>query len=190
MVALASSRAPQDQGAGVRVVSRLAVGVALVLTILGTYSERWGWDLTGQADAGVVRTGEAAPPLELSTLDGTSVSLEALRGRVVVLNFWATWCGPCRVETPELQAFGTQAGDEVAIIGVNVQEPPSIVAPFVSEYGVTYPIVLDEAGATTRVYRVTGLPTSVFLDRSGIVRDRFVGPMTRDVLERRVQRLL
>lgn len=190
MVALAASRERQDQGASLRVASRLAVGVALLLAVLGAYSERWGWALAGQGDMGGVSMGEAAPPLKLSTLDGQPVSLEAYRGRVVVLNFWATWCGPCRVETPELQAFQTQAGDQVTIIGVNVREPPSVIEPFVNSYALTYPIVLDEAGAATGAYRVTGLPTSVFVDRSGIVRDRVVGPMTRDVLERRVQQLL
>lgn len=171
--------------------TRLVVLAALLLALLGTYGERWGLSGIGQSGAtGVARVGEQAPPFTARSLDGGTVSLEDFRGRVVVLNFWATWCGPCRVEMPEFERYQARLGDRVAILGVNMQEPPTLVAPFVRQYALTFPILLDESGAIAAPYRVTGLPTSVILDRAGIIRERVVGPMTRDVLARRVERLL
>ena len=172
-------------------VTRLAVLGMLVLALLGTYGERWG--LSGP-DAGgstsMARVGETALPFTARTLAGTTLSLDDVRGRVVVLNFWATWCGPCRTEMPDLARYQAEVGDRVAILGVNMQEPPSVVAPFVRQYGATLPILLDESGSVASPYRVTGLPTSVILDRAGVIRGRVVGPMTRDVLAARVERLL
>ncbi|MBI2755925.1 MAG: TlpA family protein disulfide reductase [Chloroflexi bacterium] len=172
-------------------LTRLALLAAVVLALLGTYGERWGLNGAGPGGAaGVARVGEPAPSFSAQTLAGTQVSLEDFRGRVVVLNFWATWCGPCRVEMPEFERYQAEMGDRVAILGANMQESPSVIAPFVRQYGITFPILLDESGVLAAPYRVTGLPTSVVLDRSGIIRERVVGPMTRDVLARRVERLL
>ncbi len=190
---MAAARAPRTDvhPDGLTALTRLAVLAALLLAMLGTYGEHWGLSEVGQGgSAGVARVGELAPPFTARTLDGAPVSLEAFRGRVVVLNFWATWCGPCRVEMPEFERYQAQVGDRVAILGVNMQEPPEVIAPFVRQYGLTFPILLDESGAISAPYRVTGLPTSVIVDRSGVIRERVVGPMTRDVLARRVERLL
>ncbi len=172
-------------------VTRLAVIGTLVIALLGTYGERWGLSgLDAGATTSRARVGEMAPSFAATTLDGATLSLDDVRGRVVVLNFWATWCGPCRAEMPELARYQAEHGDRVAILGVNMQEPSSVVAPFVLQYGGTLPIVLDESGAVAAPYRVTGLPTSVILDRAGVIRARVVGPMTRDVLAGRVEQLL
>lgn len=175
----------------VAALTRLVVVVAVALTLLGTYGERWGLSPVAAGTAtGMTRLGEVAPPFTARTLDGATTSIQNYRGRVVVLNFWATWCGPCRVEMPEFENYQAQMGERVAILGVNMLESPGQIAPFVQQYGLTFPILLDEDGAIAAPYRVTGLPTSVILDRAGIIRERVVGPMTRDVLARRVERLL
>jgi thiol-disulfide isomerase/thioredoxin len=138
----------------------------------------------------MARVGELAPTFTARTLQGETVSLEDFRGRVVVLNFWATWCGPCRVEMPELERYQARLGDRVVVLGVNMHEPTDVLAPFVRQHDLTFPILPDESGAIAAPYRVTGLPTSIILDRAGVVRARIVGPMPNDVLDSRVGRLL
>lgn len=187
----AATPSPRARNEGLVALTRLLVLAALLLSLAGTYGERLGLIAAGQASgSGITRVGELAPPFTALTLDGSPTSLQDYRGRVVVLNFWATWCGPCRVEMPEFERYQAQVGSQVAILGVNMQESPEQVAPFVRQYGLTFPILLDPDAAIATPYRVTGLPTSVILDRSGVIRERVVGPMTRDVLARRVERLL
>lgn len=170
--------------------ARLIALCALLLATLGAYGERWNLDLLADLPAsGFVRVGDAAPAFQATDLAGGTVSLDEFRGRVVVVNFWATWCPPCRVELPELDAYQAEMGDQVVILGIDSREAPSVVAPFVRESGLRFPILLDEDGAITAAYGVVGLPTSLILDRSGIVRERITGPMTRDTLARRVERL-
>lgn len=180
---------------GLSIVARSIALAAVLLALLGTYAERWGLDAwmsrsTSGSASGFVRVGDLAPTFETVDLTGRAVSLQDYRGRVVVLNFWATWCPPCRVEMPELDAYQAEMGDRIAILGVDMGEPPGAIVPFVRQYGLRFPILLDETGAIAASYGVTGLPTSLILDPSGVVRERVTGAMTRDVLARRVERLL
>jgi peroxiredoxin len=173
----------------VRLVTWAIVLLVLVLAVVGTYSERWGLDRLGQRSAGV-SVGQPAPSFSTTNLAGAMLSLEDFRGRVVVLNFWATWCPPCRVEMPELDAYQAEMGDRMVVLGIDMGEPATVIAPFIREYGLRFPILLDESGAIATTYSVTGLPTSIILDRGGIIRERVVGAMTRDGLARRVESLL
>lgn len=190
-VAMAEETPGRSSGTILGIGVRLTLVAALVLAFLGAYSERWGLNALRQSGAtGAVRVGELAPPLSTQTLDGGLVSLEDYRGRVVVLNFWATWCAPCRIEMPEMQRYQVERGEQIAVLGVNMQEPPAAIRAFVQRYGLTFPILLDEQGAISATYRVVGLPSTAILDRNGVVREWVVGPMTRDVLARYVERLL
>lgn len=170
-------------------------GAAILLALVGTYAERWGLDTwpsgsTSGSESAFVRVGDTAPVFETVDLAGNAVSLQDYRGRVVVLNFWATWCPPCRVEMPELDAYQAEMGDRIAILGIDMGEPPGAIVPFVRQHGLRFPILLDETGAIAASYGITGLPTSLIVDRSGVVRERVTGAMTRDTLARRVERLL
>lgn len=134
------------------------------------------------------RAGRAAPDFRLTTLDGGTIRLSDLQGKPVVVNFWATWCGPCRKEFPEF----IQAADEfkeqgLTIIGVNVQEPRDKVAAFVDEFGANFTIALDTNGQVVNAYRVTGLPTTIFIDRQGVVKSVYLGQLSRDVLLERLR---
>lgn len=140
--------------------------------------------------------GHLAPDFTLPTTVGSSVSLtdhvdrNGNGGRPVVLNYWASWCGPCRVETPELQIASLKYKNRVAILGVNQGESASAIVEFGTSYGLSYPLLIDENNAVNQLYGIVGLPTTIFIDRKGIVREVFVGILNRATLEERLDRLL
>ena len=138
-----------------------------------------------------VRQGSYALDFTLKNLDGEEVSLSDYEGKVVVINFWATWCPPCRAEIPDLEAaHQTFAEEGLVILGVNVEDPARAVEPFLAEMGMTYPVVLDETGKVMKDYRTPGLPTSVILDREGVIRARHVGVLTAEQLDNYLQQVL
>lgn len=123
------------------------------------------------------QAGFAAPDFTLETRDGETISLSDLRGQVVLINFWATWCPPCREELPVIQAT-YQNSDDLAVLGVNFQEGLTNVKPFVEKEGLTFPVLLDEKGQVAAMYRTRSLPTSFFLNPDGIITAVHIGPMT------------
>jgi peroxiredoxin len=119
-----------------------------------------------------------APDFLLEDTGGNEVRLSDYRGRPVVLNFWATWCRPCRKEMPQLVAASERYGDEgLVVIGLNLQEGRSIIEPFAQDYGVDFPILIDRDGEVGDEYRLLGLPTTYFIDKSGVIRSIFTGPL-------------
>lgn len=134
--------------------------------------------------------GYYAPDFSVSTLTGESFTLSELRGQPVVVNFWATWCPPCRAEIPFFQAAARKYNGQVAVVGVDDGEPAPIVASFVSEMGMTYPVPLDEDSAVSRAYRVNSLPTTFFIDAQGVVRNIHIGIINQAVLEDNITQLI
>ncbi len=126
--------------------------------------------------------GHPAPDFTLAALSGETFTLSALRGTPVVLNFWATWCPPCRAELPELQAASERLAGQVAILGVNQAEAPADVAAFVGGLGLSFPMPLDVNADASRLYAVRSLPTTFFIDRQGVIRRVQVGPVTEATL--------
>jgi cytochrome c biogenesis protein CcmG, thiol:disulfide interchange protein DsbE len=133
--------------------------------------------------------GHPAPDFMLQTLDGETVRLSDFRGRPVILNFWASWCGPCRTEIAALQDAWRKVEGDAVIIGVDVQEDAQIVSAFATERGMTYPLVLDLAGEVNRTYRVYALPTTYFIDANGIVSELYTGALNVPLIQRRVDEL-
>jgi thiol-disulfide isomerase/thioredoxin len=135
--------------------------------------------------------GQAAPGLRLPLVGGGEMDLESFRGRPVVLNFWATWCEPCRAEMPALERAQQQYRAEgLAVIGVDMQEGDAEIQAFLEQVGVTFPSLVDRTGEVTRQWRATGLPTTFMIDRQGIIRDVRVGPLTDEMLAERLTKLL
>ncbi len=133
--------------------------------------------------------GFLAPDFTLVTLDGEELTLSELRGRPVVLNFWASWCGPCRIETPHFQSFSENFADELVVLGVNQQESAEAITAFAEEFSVTYPLLFDD-GEVYQMYAVFGLPTTYFISADGVIVDVIPGAATEAVLVEKVERLL
>ncbi len=138
--------------------------------------------------------GFLAPNFTLETLDGKRVTLSDLRGKVVLINLWTTWCPPCRAETPALEtAYEAYKDSGVVILGVDLtnQDLESDVAAFVQEFGLTYPILLDRDGSVAARYQLKGLPSTFFVNRAGIIRTVLVGgPMSETFIRSKIEALL
>lgn len=138
-----------------------------------------------------ITPGKTALEFSLETLDGNRVSLSDYRGQVVLVNFWATWCPPCRAEIPDLEAaHQAHQNSGLVILGVSVEDPPDLVELFLREVDITYPILLDRSGKVYRAYRAPGLPMSVLVDRDGIIQFRHIGELSAHELDEYLSQML
>lgn len=136
-----------------------------------------------------VAVGTPAPDFELQDLDGRTVRLSDFRGKVVFLNFWATWCPPCRQEMPEIRRLVEKNLPDVVVVGVNTSDtaPPAEVKAFMEKNGYPWLVLYDKGSLVGRRYGVVYLPTSYFIGPDGTVRGRYIGPMSLPVMERYIQ---
>ncbi len=134
------------------------------------------------------KIGDLAPEIALKSMTGDQIALSKLEGHPVLVNFWATWCGPCREEFPALVRKYKQYKDQgFVVIGVNYQDENTDegVMTFMRDTLVNFPIVRDTGDRVGRMYRINGLPTSYFIDKTGVIRDVVVGgPMTDDFIDK------
>jgi thiol-disulfide isomerase/thioredoxin len=132
-----------------------------------------------------------APEFALPDLQQHPVDLAALRGKVVLLNFWATWCGPCRLEMPRFVDWQKQYGPQgLQIVGVSIDDSAAPVRPFVQKLHVNYPILMGDAHLNERYGGVFGVPVTFLIDRQGIVRARIDGGVDLPALEKQIRQLL
>jgi cytochrome c biogenesis protein CcmG/thiol:disulfide interchange protein DsbE len=177
--------------------SRVFTIFSLVLLFTGAAWIWWSRAPAGATTQGAIpapQKGFLAPDFKLETGEGESVQLSELRGKPVVVNFWTSWCPPCREEMPALQRV-YQAYQErgAVILGLNstIQDEREAALAFAAEQGLTFPILLDEGGEATRLYQVRALPTTFFIDSQGIIQDVIAGgPMSEALLRIRVEQLL
>lgn len=119
---------------------------------------------------------EEAEDFTLKTLKGGTVNLKDYRGRLIFLNFWATWCGPCRAEMPSMQRLWEEFKEEdFVILAINIQEESKLVSSFMNERGLSFPVLLDEKGKVARSYGIRGIPTTFFLNPEGEIIGKAVG---------------
>ncbi len=138
------------------------------------------------------KAGFKAPPFSLQALDAQSYSLEGLEGKPVVINFWASWCGPCRKEAPELVKLYEKYNTQLEIYAVNMTADDSIgdATAFAKEFGFAFPVLLDEKGEVAKRYQVQSIPTTFFVNREGIIVDKTLGLVDRQTLENKFKKLI
>lgn len=140
----------------------------------------------GEDEVGV-RVGNIAPDFTLETLAGDVVTLSDYRGERVILNFWATWCPPCRAEMPDMQQF--YETEDVVILGVNLtgtQNEAKDVPGFIDEFGITFPVLLDDELDVSMLYQIQPIPTTYMINETGHIQDKILGPMTYEMMEQKI----
>lgn len=163
----------------------LAAGAVLVLGSVRALSGGSG------PDRGLPREGSPAPALKVKTLDGERMSLADLRGKVVLVNFWATWCPPCRAEMPGFEQVWRERGkDGFVVVGLSADDGPGEVAVFLGDRGITYPVAMASSSAKRAFGGITALPASFLVDRKGVIRRTVTGVFDERLLRQDVNRLL
>lgn len=134
--------------------------------------------------------GQPAPDFQYTMVDGRSVRLSELRGKKVLINFWATWCEPCRSEMPDLEKVAQTYGDSLAVIGINKGEQADVFPDFLREIPVSFPLVANPDGDIALAYGVvSGIPQTVFVDSDGIVVSRHLAPMSYSAISAQLDQL-
>ncbi|MCL5264554.1 MAG: TlpA family protein disulfide reductase [Chloroflexi bacterium] len=135
--------------------------------------------------------GMLAPDFTLKDPQGNQVSLSGFRGRPVMINFWATWCPPCRYEMPFMETvYRERAADGLVILAVSIDEDPNAVPRFMKEFGITFPVVLDTDQSVATKYRIRPIPTSFFVDKDGVIRDMEIGAMDKKTILKKLSKVM
>jgi len=134
--------------------------------------------------------GALAPPLTLMSVHGEQISTDSLTERIVILNYWATWCAPCQIEMPALQELTERYPAALTVLGINAGEAPDAIRAWREHFGLTFPLLLDPDGATARDYRLRGQPTTVIVAPGGIIHKIIYGPADIGSLEQAIVGLL
>lgn len=185
----------------------ISIGIILVLVVimLGTYIKKeldqsaaiskqaLGKELELGVEIGLEQ-GQLAPDFTLLNLQGEPLTLSDLRGKRVVLNFWATWCPPCEAEMPHMQKYYEKYGeqDNVEIVGVNLtyaKEKVERVEQFLKSYNITFPVVLEPDESVAAQYEIITIPSTYMIDTTGKIQKKIVGPLDLDALRENVTQL-
>lgn len=188
-----------------KIIGLLVLAVMIAIVVIGVVKNSMADSdaLSGMAlgsdvdflptDEGLAK-GEKAPDFQLTTLEGEEVKLSDYQGKKVLLNFWATWCPPCRAEMPHMQTYyDEQAKDEnVVILAVNLTtEDKGLgkIEDFVEEFGLEFSIPMDENGDVGALYQAVSIPTSYAIDTEGRIQNKIVGPMDETMMEQLIEEL-
>lgn len=204
---------PQNRRAWSGALRSLVLPAVIVATIVGALmwiERRDGGGGSGDGRYGIVElppalnttgrspssdVGRAAPDFLLQTADGGELRLSDLRGKPVLVNFWASWCAPCRKEMPEIvRAYKEHRDDGLEVVAIDLQENADVVREFADEYGMEFHVAIDRTGQVATAWRiggpVEGIPSSYFIDSNGVVRGRYFGPMTEEELASQLKAIL
>jgi len=176
-------------------IQRRTIYAVILITALGWIffsADRAGTSTAGEIPA--PRQGFLAPNLTLNTPDGETYTLSELRGQAVLVNLWATWCPPCRAEMPAIQKLYEEYKDQgfvVLAVNMTYQDDPFAILPFAEEHQLSFPILLEETGEVANKYELRSLPSSYFIDRTGMIREVVIGgPMSEALLRTRIESIL
>ncbi len=171
-----------------------AIFIIIIVGVLGwvgydfissndTNGEQQSAETVVESDEIGLERGEIAPDFELKTLDGETVKLSDFRGERVMLNFWATWCPPCRAEMPDMQKL--HENTDIKILAVNLidtESSPEVVPEFLDELGLTFPVLLDEESELANEYKIVAYPTSFMIDSNGRIQFKVLGAINYDIM--------
>ncbi len=198
-----------EKGQGEIFMLKRIVGISIIIALAGgvlfnyvqqkkeseTTKEN-AYNVTGDTEGGMISSvknpldvGETAPDFSLNTLGEKKLQLSELQGKKVILNFWATWCPPCRKEMPAMQEFYDHFKDEVEVVAINLTKSESKkedVAAYIEKYDYTYPIPLDEKAEVRSAYKVVAVPTTYFIDQEGKIAKIHPGPMDYQFMKKTV----
>ena len=171
-----------------------------LLSIILVFGFAWIFisaDRSGSSTSGKIpapQQGFLAPDFELQTTTGETIKLSNLRGQAVLINLWATWCPPCRAEMPAIESIYEEYKDKgLVVLAVNMtyQDTFANIDPFIEEYNLTFPVLLDTPNEVGSAYQLRSLPSSYFIDREGIISEVVIGgPMAEALLRTRVEQIL
>ncbi|QDX93731.1 thiol-disulfide oxidoreductase ResA [Brevibacillus laterosporus] len=166
-----------------RTSMRVAIlGVLLVALVFAVY--------TSFAKPNEIKKGDKAPNFSLQSLEGQPMTLADLKGKGVILNFWGSWCEPCRNEMPDLEKVWLANKDQnIVIVGVNVGESEVSAEQFVRQVKTTFPILMDKQKEVTKVYNIGKMPTTFYIDQDGIVRDIMFGQMNEKSINSMLEKI-
>lgn len=166
----------------------LLVGVIIAAVLIGVLFMGLG---KNPAEIRSPLIGKAAPAFALRQVGTTNtIDISRLRGKPLVVNFWATWCGPCWEEHPVLVANARILQPNVQFLGVVFQDKEEKILGFLEQRGSSYPTVVDEAGKTAIAYGVGGVPETYFIDANGVIVAKYNGPMSADILQENLQKVM
>ncbi len=166
----------------------LAVGIVIAAALVGILFLGLG---KNPAEIRTPLIGKPAPAFALKEVGtGRTVDMASLKGKPVIINFWATWCGPCWEEHPVLVANARMLQPNVQFLGVVFQDEESKILSFLQQRGSSYPTLVDERGKTAIAYGVGGVPETYFLDANGVIRAKYSGPMSSDILQENLQKAM
>lgn len=176
----------------------IAIIVVLILVVGGIYqsfrdySEKSKQQRT-MAETNIgIKKGNQAPDFELSNLNEKPLKLSDFRGKKVILNFWATWCPPCRVEMPQMKKFYKDYNKDVVLLAINLTETEknqNDVRAFVEDSGLTFPVVMDIEGDVSNTYKIIAYPTSYIIDSQGIIQEVFQGAINYDMMKKAISKI-
>jgi cytochrome c biogenesis protein CcmG/thiol:disulfide interchange protein DsbE len=188
-ISIMTQRAPVKKGS----MTYAWIGLAVIAVVAGYYIYGRGESNAGSAMKPMLPPGElagSAPAFTLTDLNGKPVSLADFRGKVVVLNFWATWCPPCRREIPDFIDLQREYGSRgVQIVGIALDEPEKVQA-FARQNGMNYPVLLGSDEISMKYGGIEGIPTTFIIDKDGKIVNRFEGFRPREVFEAEIKQLL
>lgn len=169
--------------------------IGLIIIALLLIGVGWSFikDSETEPEFGLIQTkestglnkGDLPPQFKLETLNGDPMQLADVKGKKVILNFWATWCGPCREEMPAFEAYDA-ANEDVVVLAVNMTDKDGKIenlSKFVSEFNLTFPILLDKTGEVSKAYEVVNIPSTYFIDEQGIIQTKIKGAIDEELID-------
>jgi thiol-disulfide isomerase/thioredoxin len=188
---------PRPAAGAIRnIVATILVGVAIAALVFyfdrpNTTGASQAITLTAVARGPAPKVGQPAPDFEVRTLDGETHVLSEFRGRPVWINFWASWCPPCRAENPDIQAvYAANQADGLVVLAIAIGENDKDVRGYADRTNLTYEIGLDGGTDIAAAYRIVGIPTHYFIDRDGILREWRIGSMNKGTMEKKVAAIM